>query len=168
MPIVELGLVALILISIKFSDRRPYHSVIKKWSRPLRFKIKYYSRYSDLFECDPEDGIIYISRFNKALHNKREYIYSIAHELGHIIGAMIDEETGLEPRISDRETKRAIIADEERAWDIARILLKKEKLYEYHSFNGLKERCLTTYRATRAEQHKGLLKRGKHKCSKEK
>lgn len=148
-----------IFAAIFYYDKRPYSYAIKQWTRPFNITIKYYSRYTDIFECDPEEGIIYISRYNKAIHNKREYIYSIAHELGHIIGALLDEEYHSDDmhKICDRETKQAIILDEERAWDIARLLLQDAGLYEYHSFKDLRQRCISTYKMAKQEGHDGLL-----------
>jgi len=151
----------LLCLHLIFSDKKPYKSIVKEWSRPFNLKIIYYNRYSDIFECDTEEGTIYISRFNRSVHNKREYIYSIAHEIGHLIGALMDEEfdDGDTPKISDRETKKAIILDEERAWDIGRLLLKDAKLYEYHSFKKLREDCLKTYRDAKFKECKDFSKR---------
>lgn len=159
MIILYCSLLVLIIVLVLYFDRKPYSKVIKQWAKPFNLKIKYYSRYTDIFECDTEEGIIYISRYNKSIHNKREYIYSIAHELGHIIGALLDDEYHSDDphRICDRETKQAIILDEERAWDIAKDLLKDANLYEYHSFMDLRQRCISTYKMAKQEGHDGLL-----------
>lgn len=143
----------LLVFLLLFRDRRPYWRIVKKWCQSFNLEIKYTSRYEEIFACDPDTRVVYICKYNKAFHDKQVYIYSIAHELGHLIGFEIDEEFYIrKKRISNRITKEQVIADEIRAWKIAELLLKDAKLYEKESFEKLRDRCLHEYDYANMEQ----------------
>jgi len=128
------------------SDRLPYYFVIRKWASFFDLQLTFTSRYTDCFECDLDDKILYISRYNKSVHNRDEYIASIAHEVGHLIGAAIDEKYPEKYQLSRRSSKKSIYLDEARAWKIAEILLQDAELYNPDRFISLRDRCLLEYR----------------------
>ena len=149
-----LGLLGLLTFAF---DRKPYADLIKRWSSLFHIKIKYHHRYSDKFSVDVVDDILYISRFNKATHDEREYLYSIAHEFGHLIDYAYVEYYYDEEELYDKLTdKHAIYEDEIKAWKIAKILLQQAGEYDSKSFNQLKRKCLKEY-----QQALGLKRRVK-------
>ena len=138
-------LVILGLLGI-YSDRRPYDKLIRRWASLFHLKVKYYSRYTEKFEVDIVDDVMYISRYNKAVHDKKEYLYSIAHEFGHLIDAAYQEYYDNENYYDRLLNKHNIYEDEVQAWKIGKVLLQEAKEYETKSFNSLKRRCLKEYR----------------------
>ncbi len=129
-------------------DRVPNRKIIKRWSRLFHMKVKYHSRYTELFSVDIIEDTLYISHFNKAVHDRFEYLASLAHEFGHLIDyAYKDyyfEEDELYKKMTDHD---AIYEDEVKAWQIAKILLQDEDVYNEKSFTDLESRCLEQYRA---------------------
>jgi hypothetical protein len=144
-------LLSLITFFAFYFDRRPYEKLINTWCSLFNIKVKYYSRYSDKFEVDVVDGILYISRYNKATHTPREYIYSLAHEIGHLIDHAYKEYYNkMEDDDEEQEMSRqSIYADEVQAWKIARVLLieaGEPNLYNVKEFNALRKKCLDEYK----------------------
>jgi Zn-dependent peptidase ImmA (M78 family) len=137
--------ILLVLISLfAFAfDRQPYKKLIKQWSSMFRMKTKYHSRYSDIFEVDVVDNVMYISRFNKAIHSEVEYLYSVAHEFGHLIDHAYRDYYDQESKLSEN---KAVYNDEARAWRIARGLLQQTEHYDEKAFNKLRARCLQEYK----------------------
>lgn len=138
-------LTLLIAFFVSIFDRKPYWYIIKKWCEPFNITIKYTDQHKEIWAADPDLRMIFISRYNKSFRNKREYLYSVAHELGHLVGSEIDEEFYMrKQRISNRINKRQILADEIRAWNVAEILLRDANLY-HEEFCILRDRCLKEY-----------------------
>lgn len=142
-------LLALISLFTFAFDRQPYKPLIKKWSNLFRMKTRYHNRYSDIFEVDVVDNVMYISRYNKAIHSEVDYLYSVAHEFGHMIDYAykeyydVDNNDGASDRLTD---KHAIYEDEVRAWRVARVLLQQANHYDEKAFNKLRARCLREYK----------------------
>lgn len=150
----------ILLLLFLMPDRPPYSQVIKQWSKLFNLKIRYSSRFSDHFEVDVIDNILYISRYNKAFHSKQEWLFSLAHELGHLIDHAYRDYYNKHKNISNTEAnKRAIYNDEVRAWRIAKVLLEQRNLLDLKAFNKYKNKCLLEYR-----QH---LKLGKYSDNKQ-
>ena len=139
-------LLALIGLLTIFSDRRPYDALIKRWAGLFHLKIRYYNRYTTRFEVDIVDDEMFISKYNKAVHDKKEYLYSLAHEFGHLIDAAYQEYYDEENYYDRLLNKHSIYEDEVQAWKIGKVLLQEAKVYEAKSFNKLKTRCLKEYR----------------------
>lgn len=138
---------ALIGLLLSLTDRNPYRKIIKKWSRPFNMKVKYYNRYTDHFSIDIIDNIIYISRFNKAVHDPVIYLYSIAHEFGHLIDYAYREYYYEDQHIhTDVQDNKAIYRDEVVAWKVSKILIKEAGVYDKDKFNKLRDNCLEQYR----------------------
>jgi len=125
-------------------DRQPHNKLIKQWSSLFHLKVKYTSRYSESFEVDIHDNEMYISRYNKGTHDRDEYIYSIAHEFGHLIDHAYREYYNKEER--DGLSAKAILREEQRAWKIAKVLLESNNIYDKKKFDSLKNRCLEDYK----------------------
>lgn len=128
------------------SDRKPYNFLIRRWAKLFHLKIKYYNRYTERFEVDVIDDEMFISKYNKAVHDRKEYIYSIAHEFGHLIDAAYQEYYDDEKYFNRLLDKHSIYEDEVQAWKIGKVLLQEAKIYDSRSFNKLKRRCLKDYR----------------------
>ena len=144
---IVLALVILICLLLLFYDRKPHQEIIKKWCRLFNLKVKYFNRYTERFEVDIFDNTMYISRFNKATHDNKEYLYSVAHEIGHLIDHAYKEYYYEESDVhSESLDKKTIYHGEVRAWEIASLLLKEEGLFDEIAFNNLKERCLDDYK----------------------
>lgn len=141
------------------NDRTPHRQLIKQWATPFRMKIKWLSRYENEnpFSVDVDEAILYISKYNKAVHSsEKQYIYSVAHEFGHLIdNSMQDhflEEAELQKLATENEQA---YQDEVRAWKIGKILLKNAKLFETKSFEKLKRYHLKNYRVALSLDRKG-------------
>lgn len=150
-------------------DRIPYKKIIKRWSSLFHMKVRYHNRYSEHFSVDVIENILYISRFNKAVHSKQEYFASVAHEFGHLIDYAYKEfyfdEEQMYHKLTDKD---AIYRDEVVAWKIAKILLTDAGEYDEKFFKELSERCLKEYRvALKIETKKKKRKtKGKKKSAK--
>lgn len=127
-------------------DRKPHNRLIKRWASLFHLKIKYYSRYTERFEVDIVEEVMYISRYNKAVHDPQEYLYSVSHEFGHLIDAAYQEYYENDTYFQRLLDKNAIYEDEKKAWQIGKLLLQQANLYESKSFNKLKRKCLKDYR----------------------
>lgn len=143
-------LVAGITFLVFYFDRKPYSKLIKTWCTLFHMKIRYYNRYTDKFEVDVVDNILYISRYNKATHTVEEYVYSLAHEIGHLIDYAYKEHYYEDDMVASKLTdKQAVYQDEVVAWKIARVLLieaNEPGLFNQKTFNSLKNRCLNEYK----------------------
>lgn len=141
-------LVSTIGLLLKFADRHPYHKIIKQWSKLFHLKVKFHNRYSEEFSVDVIEDVLYISRYNKAVHDKYEYLYSIAHEFGHLIDYAYKEYSHKETEFYDNLTDtEAIYRDEVVAWKIAKTLLtSNSEEYDEERFSSLRDRCLEEYR----------------------
>lgn len=137
-------LIITILVLLSIPDRQPYRRLVKQWSSLFNLKVVYSSRYSETFEVDIHDNVMYVSRYNKSTHDKDEYIYSIAHEFGHLIDHAYREY--YDKRVKDSLSAKAIIQEEQRAWKIAKVLLESNGIYDDKKFNDLKNRCLEDYK----------------------
>jgi hypothetical protein len=141
----ELFLFAIILVLIFLPDREPYESLIRKWTRPLKMKIVFHNRYSSVYNADVIDNVLYISRFNKAIHNEQEYLFSLAHEIGHLLDYAYKEHVLDEEELyNSLDNKKAIYADEVAAWKLAAMLLEDID-YNKQAFELLKNQCLKQY-----------------------
>jgi len=144
-----LGLSAIVAILILFNDRKPYHYLVKRWNRMFHHnRIKYLSRWSDDYSVDVHNNVLYISRFNKSVHDRREYLYSIAHEFGHLISEAIEDYyLGTEDEDDNKQDNvQAIYNEEIRAWRIARVLLKEANQFDEKHFNKVMNKNLKQYR----------------------
>ena len=140
-------LCGLTLVLVFIPDREPYQEVIKQWSKLFNINIKYSHRYTDAFEVDVINNILYISTYNKSFHSKQEWLYSVAHELGHLIDyAYKDYYNKHSSNSSQAMSSKAIYNDELRAWKIAKVLLEQRSLYNEKVFNKFKNECLLEYR----------------------
>lgn len=144
------SLLIIFILAILFTvatDRQPHKKVIGRWANLFYMKTKYLSRYTDQFEVDIINNVMYISKYNKAVHNEKEYLYSVAHEFGHLIDAAYREyyfeEEELYEKLTDRE---AVYSDEVRAWKIAKVLLQNAEAYDAKVFNDLRKKCLKEYK----------------------
>lgn len=137
-------LLGCILLLVLLPDRQPYTSLIKTQLRLFHFRIEYSHRWGDRFEVDVMDNILYISRYNKATHTKQEYLYSIFHEIGHMISHSYREY--YDKFEEDELSSQAIYNEEVRAWRIARTLLESTDAYDKKIFDALRGRHLKDYR----------------------
>ena len=166
MKAILLGIIGFLLLLV---DRRPNRRIIRSWSKLFHMKVKYHNRYTELFSVDVMDDILYISRYNKAVHDKKEYLYSIAHEFGHLLDYAYKEyyydDEDLYTSLTDR---KAIYQDEVSAWDIAEILLRDAAVLDEKVFFDLKERCLEEYRVALKLTSRGKKKKTKKKKTRKK
>ena len=133
-----------ILILLFLPDRKPYSDIIKAQSKLFHLKVKYSHRWGDVFEVDVVDGIMYLSRYNKATHSKEEYLYSILHEFGHLISYAYKDY--YDKFASDELAPEAIYNEEVRAWRIARTLLEGTAAYDKKVFDALRIKHLKDYK----------------------
>jgi hypothetical protein len=123
-------------------------------------KIVFHNRYSSTYNADVIDNILYISRFNKAIHNEQEYLFSLAHEIGHLLDYAYKEHVLDEEELyNGLDNKKAIYADEVAAWKLAEMLLEDVN-YDKEAFEHLKNQCLKQY------QDALKIKKGKKKNAK--
>lgn len=139
-----LGILGLLVLIF---DRQPYSKFIRQWASFFHLKVRYHSRYSEHFSVDIIEGVLYVSRFNRAVHDRYEYFASVAHEFGHLFDYAYKEyyfdDEDIYCKLTDN---KAIYRDEVVAWKIARILLQDAKQYDEKVFNELQDRCLQEYR----------------------
>lgn len=124
-----------------------YHPKIQKLielKNSLSFKIEYLSRFEDDYYYLTLKNIVKIPRYNKAVHDEEEYLYSVAHEIGHVIFERIEEEKEV---IGKNFKGYKQITRERRAWDIAEMILEeKGMLKDKTKFYKLRNKCLSDYR----------------------
>ena len=142
-------ILGLLLVLLLFHvDRQPYSKIIRSWTKILRVKFVYHGRYTDDFNVDLVDDVLYVSRYHKMTHDPKVYVYSIAHELGHIIDGIYRENAYEDPdEIFDGMTEQHTIYEEEiRAWSIAKQLLIDANIYDESFFIELRDKCLQNYK----------------------
>lgn len=141
---IELLLIVPIVFLIFYYDRKPYAKIINTWCNLFHLQVIYRDRHREIFEIDVVDQVLYISRYNKATHTKEEYLYSIAHEFGHLVDYIYRDYYN--KHMKDELSPQAIYNDEVRAWKIARILLQEAGHLDKKLFDSIKNKNLNDYK----------------------